>query len=169
MSLRQGDVPFPSDDKRWRIVNATMRRHGYQPEALIETLHAVQESFGYLDDEALRFVSNSLRVPLSQAYGVATFYHFFSLKPQGKHNCTVCMGTACYIKGGQAIIDTISKAFDVEPGKTTADNELSLLIARCVGACGLAPVVLIDNEIVPQAQTETLPGRIAEVIGRAQL
>lgn len=169
MSLRQGDVPFPSDDKRWRLVNATMRRHGFQPEALIETLHTVQESFGYLDDEALHFVSNSLRVPLSQAYGVATFYHFFSLKPQGKHNCTVCMGTACYIKGGQAIIEAISKAFDVEPGKTTADHQLSLLIARCVGACGLAPVVLIDNEIAPQASIEELPERIAEVIGRAEL
>ncbi len=169
MSLRQGDVPFPSDDKRWRLVNATMRRHGFQPEALIETLHTVQESFGYLDDEALHFVSSSLRVPLSQAYGVATFYHFFSLKPQGKHNCTVCMGTACYIKGGQAIIDTISKAFNVEPGKTTADNQLSLLVARCVGACGLAPVVLIDNEIAPQASIEELPERIAEVISRAEL
>ncbi len=169
MSLRQGDVPFPSDDKRWRLVNATMRRHGFQPEALIETLHTVQESFGYLDDEALRFVSNSLRVPLSQAYGVATFYHFFSLKPQGKHSCTVCMGTACYIKGGQAIVDAVGKAFNVEPGKTTADRQLSLLIARCVGACGLAPVVLIDNEIAPQASIEELPQRIAEVISRAEL
>jgi len=169
MSLRQGDVPFPSDDKRWRLVNATMRRHGFQPEALIETLHTVQESFGYLDDEALRFVSNSLRVPLSQAYGVATFYHFFSLKPQGKHSCTVCMGTACYIKGGQAIVDAVGKAFNVEPGKTTADRQLSLLIARCVGACGLAPVVLIDNEIAPQVSIEELPQRIAEVISRAEL
>jgi bidirectional [NiFe] hydrogenase diaphorase subunit len=169
MSVRQGDVAFPSDDKRWRVVNATMRRHGYQPEALIETLHTVQESFGYLDDIALHFVSRSLRVPLSQAYGVATFYHFFSLKPQGKHNCTVCMGTACYIKGGQAIIDSVSKAYDVEPGMTTADNELSLLIARCVGACGLAPVVLIDNEIAVNASAEELPNRIAEVIRHAEL
>lgn len=169
MSVRQGDVPFPSDDKRWRVVNTTMRRHGYQPEALIETLHTVQESFGYLDDVALHFVSRSLRVPLSQAYGVATFYHFFSLKPQGKHNCTVCMGTACYIKGGQDIIDSVSKAYDVEPGMTTADNELSLLIARCVGACGLAPVVLIDNEIAVNATAEELPDRIAEVIRHAEL
>lgn len=169
MSVRQGEVPFPSDDKRWRVVNATMRRHGYQPNALIETLHTVQESFGYQDDVALHFVSRSLRVPLSQAYGVATFYHFFSLKPQGRHSCTVCMGTACYIKGGQGIIDSVSEAFAVEPGKTTADNQLSLLVARCVGACGLAPVVLIDNEIEAGATAEGLPERIAEVISHAEL
>lgn len=169
MSLRQGDVPFPSDDKRWRVVNATMRRHGYQPDALIETLHAVQESFGYLDDDALHFVSRSLRVPLSQAYGVATFYHFFNLKPQGEHSCTVCMGTACYIKGGQAMINAVAEAFDVEAGKTTADNKLSLLMARCVGACGLAPVVLVDEEIVPNTTPDELPERIREVMNRAEL
>src|ERR1700683_121986 len=92
-------ISLPSDDKRWKIVNGTMRRHGYSRNALIETLHAVQKSFGYLDHESLRFVAHSLRVPLSKAFGVATFYHFFSLKPAGEHSCVVCLGTACYIKG----------------------------------------------------------------------
>src|ERR1039458_826755 len=90
--------PLPSEDKRWKIVNGTMRRHGFARNALIETLHTAQSSFGYLDDEAIRFVARSLHVPLSQAYGVVTFYHHFSLKPAGKHTCTVCLGTACYIK-----------------------------------------------------------------------
>lgn len=90
--------PLPSNDKRWRIVNGTMRRRGFARDALIETLHTVQEYFGYLDKPSLKFVAESLRVPLSQAYGVATFYHFFTLKPPGKHTCLVCLGTACYIK-----------------------------------------------------------------------
>src|ERR1039457_3619338 len=87
--------PLPSNDKRWKIVNGTMRRHGFARNALIETLHTVQTSFGYLDDESIRFVAKSLRVPLSQAYGVVTFYHYFSLKPPGEHTATVCTGTAC--------------------------------------------------------------------------
>jgi bidirectional [NiFe] hydrogenase diaphorase subunit len=92
------DLEFPappSDDRRWRLVDATMRRHGRQSHALIESLHTVQESFGYLDLEALRYVAASLRVPLSRVYGVATFYHLFNLKPQGQHTCVVCLGTAC--------------------------------------------------------------------------
>lgn len=100
-------IEMPSDDKRWRIVDGTARRNGLNRHALIETLHTVQEAFGFIDDDALRFVAKRLRVPLSSAYGVATFYHFFTLKPQGKHTCVVCRGTACYIKGAPKLIDTI--------------------------------------------------------------
>lgn len=150
MQVREETLAPPSDDKRWRLVNATMRRHGYSPDALIETLHTVQESFGFLDDVALRYVSANLHVPLSQAYGVATFYHFFSMKPPGKHSCVVCMGTACYIKGGLNILETLSEAFNVEPGKTTEDGNFSLLTARCLGSCGLAPAAVVDGEIAPR-------------------
>lgn len=138
----------PSDDKRWRIVTGTMRRYGFSSDALIETLHTVQESFGYLDDEALQFVADNLHVPPSRVYGVATFYNFFHLKPQGDHACVVCMGTACYIKGTPAILDRIGERFDLHPGETTPDNKLSLGIARCLGACGLAPAATIDEEVV---------------------
>ena len=85
----------PSDDKRWRIVQAAMRRNGFKRSGLIESLHSVQESFGYLDEDSLRYVALSLRAPLSQVYGVSTFYHLFSLKPAGKQSCVVCTGTAC--------------------------------------------------------------------------
>ena len=111
--------PLPSDDKRWKIVNGTMRRHGYARNALIETLHTVQSSFGCLDDNAIRFVARSLHVPLSQAYGVATFYHHFSLKPAGKHTCTVCIGTACYIKGADKLVAAAEKEPGIKPGGTT--------------------------------------------------
>ena len=140
--------PLPSDDKRWKIVNGTMRKNGFARHALIETLHTVQSSFGFLDDDAIRFVARSLRVPLSQAYGVATFYHHFSLKPAGKHTCTVCLGTACYIKGADKLLAEAQKHLHIKPGETTPDNNISLMTARCVGACGRAPVVLEDNELV---------------------
>ncbi|WP_420645027.1 bidirectional hydrogenase complex protein HoxE [Candidatus Leptofilum sp.] len=150
----------PSDDKRWRFVQATMRRNGFRRSALIETLHSVQESFGFLDEVSLQYVASSLRVPLSQVYGVSTFYHLFSLKPAGKHSCVVCTGTACYIKGGPKLLAQIEESYDIKPGETTSDEELSLLTARCVGACGLAPVAVFDGEVLgnltPTRTLETL-------------
>ena len=139
--------PLPSEDKRWKIVNGTMRRHGYSRNALIETLHTVQSSFGFLDDDAIKFVAKSLRVPLSQAFGVVTFYHYFSLKPPGKHTCTICTGTACYIKGADKLVAAAEGLLSIKVGQTTADGNVSLSTARCVGACGRAPVVLMDGEL----------------------
>jgi bidirectional [NiFe] hydrogenase diaphorase subunit len=139
--------PLPSDDKRWKIVNGTMRKNGFARHALIETLHTVQSSFGYLDDEAIRFVALSLRVPLSQAYGVVTFYHYFSLKPPGKHTMTICTGTACYIKGTDKLVAAAEQRLGIPQGQTTKDGKISLMTARCVGACGRAPVVLEDGEL----------------------
>ena len=139
--------PLPSEDKRWKIVNGTMRKNGFARHALIEALHTVQSSFGYLDDDAIRFVALSLHVPLSQAYGVATFYHYFSLKPPGKHTMTVCTGTACYIKGTDKLLASAAKHLCVCEGETTPDGKVSLMTARCVGACGRAPVILVDGEL----------------------
>ncbi len=162
MSVNFMKAERPSDDKRWRLVDATMRRHGHEPNCLIETLHTVQESFGYLEEEALRYVAFSLRVPLSKVYGVATFYQFFSMKPQGAHTCVVCMGTACYIKGAQSLLDTVESRMAVKPGETTSDGQLSLLTARCVGSCGLAPAVVIDNEVLGNVSE----ARLSETLGR---
>ena len=127
---------LPNEDKRWRIVNGTMRRHDYARDALIETLHTVQESFGYLDKPALRFVADSLHVPLSQAYGVATFYHYFTLKPPGAHTCMICMGTACYIKGAGALLSDAEGAVGVSAGNTspTGKYRFSRLVASVPAA-----------------------------------
>ncbi|RJP29974.1 MAG: bidirectional hydrogenase complex protein HoxE [Candidatus Omnitrophota bacterium] len=138
----------PSEDRRWKIIGATMRRHGYQPHALIETLHTVQESFGFVGEDAFHYVADSLRIPLSHVYGVATFYHFFNLKPQGEHTCVVCTGTACYIKGASLILQAIEDEYGIKPGETSDDGKLSVLTARCIGACGIAPAVVFDGEIV---------------------
>lgn len=148
--------PLPSDDKRWRIVNGTMRKHGFARDALIETLHTVQESFGYLDKPALRFVADSLRVPLSQAYGVATFYHFFTMKPPGVHTCLICMGTACYIKGAGTLLNQAEEALGLKAGETTADGNASLITARCIGSCSLAPAVVLDGETTGNVEPASL-------------
>jgi bidirectional [NiFe] hydrogenase diaphorase subunit len=151
---------MPSDDKRWKIVDATARRYGREPHALIETLHTVQESFGYLDETALRFVAATLRVPLSRVYGAATFYHFFTLKPQGKHTCVVCTGTACYIKGAPALLGAIERQYGIKPGQTTPDGELSVVTARCLGSCGLAPAAVMDGTVLGKIGPADMLARI---------
>ena len=143
----------PSQDKRWKLVDATIRRQGAQPRGLIEALHTVQEAFGYLDVQALRYVAMSLRVPLSRAFGVATFYHFFTLKPAGEHTCVICMGTACYIKGAPQLLDAVRKDLGIATGETTPDKKVSLLTARCLGSCGLAPAVVYDQEVAGKVST----------------
>jgi bidirectional [NiFe] hydrogenase diaphorase subunit len=152
----------PSDDKRWKIVQATMRRNGYARNALIEALHSVQESFGYLDEPSLRYVASSLRVPLSAVFGVATFYHLFTLKPQGEHTCVVCTGTACYIKGSPQLIEHVGQRCGIKDGQTTEDGKVSLLTARCIGACSMAPAVVCDGQMLgtmtPDKLDEQLEG-----------
>jgi bidirectional [NiFe] hydrogenase diaphorase subunit len=160
MNTFLGPPQIPSDDKRWKIVDATARRHGREPHALIETLHTVQECFGYLDETALRFVAATLRVPLSRVYGAATFYHFFSLKPQGKHTCVVCTGTACYIKGAPALLSAIEHRHGIKPGQTTPDGELSLVTARCLGSCGLAPAAVMDGAVLGKTGPTEMLARI---------
>jgi bidirectional [NiFe] hydrogenase diaphorase subunit len=156
----QSTIAPPSDDKRWRIVEATMRRNGFKRDALIETLHTVQESFGFLDEESLRFVSASLHAPLSHVYGVSTFYHFFRLKPAGKHTCVICTGTACYIKGAPGLLTTIKEKFGINSEETTADGQISVLSARCLGSCGLAPAAVFDGEVEGRLTGERMVERL---------
>ena len=151
---------LPSNDKRWKLINATMRRNGYAEHALIEALHGVQDAFGYLDEDAMTFVADSLDLPLSKVYGVATFYHLFMLKPQGRHTCVVCTGTACYIKGAGSLIEGVQQRFGITPGETTTDKALSVMSARCVGACGLAPAVVLDGNVAGKLNAEQLVSRI---------
>ena len=159
--------PLPSQDKRWKIVDAKMRRLGYKADALIETLHAVQESFGYLDEEALHFLTRSLHVPPSKVYGVATFYNFFSLKPQGAHTCVVCLGTACYVKGADKVLGAIEKYSGIKSGETTSDKQLSLLTARCIGACAIGPAVIYDGVIAGHQTPEHAVGTLKGVLASA--
>jgi len=153
----------PSDDKRWKIVAASMRKLGNQRHALIEALHSLQQAFGYLDRPGMVYVAASLKIPLSKVFGVSTFYNHFTLKPKGKHACVVCTGTACYIKGAPELLKSLSAQQGIVPGETTADNGLSVLTARCFGTCGLAPVVVVDNDMLGRLTAGLLQHKLREV------
>ena len=146
--MTQTAQALSADEKRWRMVNATMRKNGYAPDALIEALHTAQNAYGYLEDATLRSVARELHLPQSLVYGVATFYHAFTLKPEGRHHCILCLGTACYIKGSQSILQAVTRTYHIAPGETTEDGELSLLTARCLGSCSLAPAAVMDDDVV---------------------
>lgn len=149
-------------DSRWRVIESTMRRHGYKPSGLIEILHTLQEVYGYLKKDYLKEIAVSLRVPLSNVYGVASFYHYFSLKPRGEHQCVICLGTACYIKGSQAILSELENFLRIKTGQTTPDKKVSLLSARCLGSCGIAPAGVFDGEVVANLDAEKAKKKIKE-------
>ncbi|MEA5509979.1 bidirectional hydrogenase complex protein HoxE [Crocosphaera sp. UHCC 0190] len=141
-------------DKRFKVIDITMKRNHYRQDALIEILHKTQEAFGYLEPDILEYVAHALKLPLSRVYGVATFYHLFSLKPSGEHTCIVCLGTACYVKGSDRILATLQQELGIQSGETTSDNQISLLSARCLGACGIAPAVVFDGEVTGKQTPE---------------
>ncbi len=118
-----------------------------QAGALVRVLEETQGILGYLPVPILKTISRDLRVPLSEVYGVATFYNFFTLAPRGQHIIQVCMGTACYVRGGERILATLQKELGIEPGGTTSDNKFTLEVVRCLGCCGLSPVVAIGEKV----------------------
>jgi len=144
----------PSGDKRFKILETHMKRFQYKQDALIEVLHKAQELFGYLDDGLLIFLAQRLKLPPSRVYGVATFYHFFNLKPKGQHACVVCMGTACYVKGADKVLAALERHCGIKAGETTPDGKVSVLTARCIGACGLAPAVVYDGAVTARQTPE---------------
>ena len=136
--------------------------------ALIPVLHEVQDTYGYLPKEVLEFVSEQLNLPMTEIYGVATFYSFFSLEPKGEHVIRVCMGTACYIKGAQSIIDQISLELNVKVQGTTVDNKFTLDATRCLGACGLAPVITIGERVYGRLTKNDIPKILKEDMAHAE-
>ena len=116
------------------------------PQELINVLHKCQEHFGYLPAEVQEVVSNELVVPVAKIYGVVTFYSFFTMTPKGKHPVSICMGTACYVRGAEKVLDEFKKELGLQVGQTSPDGKFSLSSLRCVGACGLAPVVMVGDK-----------------------
>lgn len=160
MTSRPNNNTLLADDPRLKMVERTMKRFQYQPDALIEVLHTAQESFGYLSNELLQHLARQLKLPESQVFGVATFYHSFTLRPKGEHSCIVCTGTACYVKGANEIVAALEGEFAIQAGQTTPDGKLSLGTARCLGNCTLAPLVTLDDRVLGP---ETAPGTLAKV------
>ncbi|MGL4345784.1 MAG: NAD(P)H-dependent oxidoreductase subunit E [Cellulosilyticaceae bacterium] len=130
-------------DELEKFINELPEKKG----ALISVLHRAQSIFGYLPKEVQKFVGDKLNIPVSQVYGVVSFYSFFTMVPKGKHPISVCMGTACYVRGADKVLEAFKKELGINVGETTADGQYSLDALRCVGACGLAPVVLIGDKV----------------------
>jgi bidirectional [NiFe] hydrogenase diaphorase subunit len=160
----QSSAKHPSGDERYNAIDRTMKRFKYEKDALLEVLHAAQETFGYLSEDLLIYISTNLRVPLSQVYGVATFYHLFTFEPLGKHNCIICTGTACHVKGSASITEELSQYYEVPIGKTTEDGLLSITTARCLGSCGLAPVTVLDGAVHGKATSKDVIQLVDQVL-----
>lgn len=154
----------PSGDNRFQMIDRTLKRFRYEQDALIEVLHTAQEVFGYLDHDLLVYVARQLKLAPSWVYGVATFYHFFSLEPKGEHTCNVCMGTACYVKGAGEIVSLIEKEFGIKTGETTPDGKFTLTEARCLGSCGLAPVLILDGEVIGRETPQQILERVKTAV-----
>jgi len=157
------------DDKRLTILEKVMKEHQYQRSALLEILHRAQELYGYLDKGLLTRISESLNLPPSHVYGVATFYNFFKLKKPGEHVVTACMGTACYVRRVEEIISAIEREFNLKRGGSTADERLSLFITRCIGACAMAPNIIVDEGVVGKATKEAVLERIRLLFGEIKV
>ncbi len=132
-----------------------------KPGCLIQVLHAAQGIYGYLPLELQRYIAGKLALPLSEVSGVVTFYSFFSVKPRGKHTIRVCLGTACYVRGGKRLVDHLLKSLNIEIGGTTDDGRFTFEIARCIGACGLAPAIMIDDTVFKKMSADKLDKLLA--------
>jgi len=144
----------PSGDNRYKMLDAAMKKHQFKASALLEVLHTAQEIFGYLQNGLLLYIARGLKQPPSRVYGVATFYHCFTFSPKGAHTCVVCLGAACYVKGAGSVESALEKALGITPGRTRADGKATLQTARCFGACGLAPAVIFDGQVVGNMTAE---------------
>ena len=152
------------DDKRLAALEKTIKEHQYQKGTLLEILHMSQELYGYLDKDLLLHISKALNLPPSHVYGVTTFYNFFRLKKPGEHVVTACMGTACYVRGAEEIISAFERKFNLKRGGSTADGRLSLFVTRCIGACAMAPNVIVDEEVIGKATKEIVFERVKRLL-----
>ena len=166
-ATKEGGDVHPSGDERFSAIDRSMKQFNYEKDSLLEVLNVAQENFGYLSRDLLIYISNQLNVSMSQVYGVATFYHMFTFEPQGEHNCIICKGTACHVKGADLVIQALSEEFEVNAGETTEDGMFSLSIARCLGSCGLAPVIVLDGQVYGKETPEGVRMRAIEAVAQS--
>lgn len=142
---------------KFEELSAYIERQDVSQGVLMQTLHKAQELFGYLPIEVQKFVSEKTKIPMAEVYGVATFYTQFSLEPKGKHTVGVCMGTACYVKSAQLVLDELVKTLKISVGETTEDGLFTLEATRCLGCCGLAPVIMIGDSVYGKVDPKKIP------------
>ena len=150
------------DQEKYAQLQAVIDAKKGEKGALMPVMQEAQGIFGYLPQEVQQYIADQMGVTLSEVYGVATFYAQFVLEPQGEHVIGVCLGTACYVKGSQAVLDRLCEELKVSVGKTTADGKFTLNATRCLGACGLAPVMMIGDEVYGRLTPDQVPGILAK-------
>ncbi|TYO94588.1 NADH-quinone oxidoreductase subunit NuoE [Desulfallas thermosapovorans] len=152
----------PNEEELYPLVDQVIEKYRGNPKELITVLHRIQKLFDYLPRQALEKVSDGLGMSLNEIHGVASFYSFFSMVPKGRHSIKVCLGTACYVKGGQKIVEHLEKKLAVHVGGTTQDRRFSLDEVRCIGACGLAPAVLVNDDVYAKVE----PDKVEEILSK---
>ena len=160
---KQGTLKLPEDHvQKLEKVAEVIAKYEAKPSNLIMILHATQGIYGYLPYEVQKFIADKMDLPVSEVSGVVTFYSFFSTKPKGKHTILVCMGTACYVRGGKKLVEGIQKCLSVNVAETTEDGKFTLSVARCIGACGLAPAMMIDDTVYKSVN----PNRLDSILSK---
>ena len=170
--MERVETEVPSRDKVgagyagriFRQIQRVVHDTGGHSGALIRVLQQAQGLIGYLPSPVLKTISRDLRVPLSEVYGIVSFYHFFTMVPKGRHVIQVCMGTSCYVKGGEKLLDTLKRDFGLDPEGITPDGRFSLETVRCLGCCGLSPVMAIGDDI----HRKVRPGEVKEILASYQ-
>lgn len=151
-------APFKGTPEQEAKLKEFIEQQKSDPGAVMTVLQEAQEIYGYLPMEVQKIIAEGLNVPLEEVFGVSTFYSQFALTPKGEYNISVCLGTACYVKGAGQIVDKISEILNVEPEECSEDGKYSLTACRCIGACGLAPVMTINDEVYGKLEVDDIPG-----------
>lgn len=162
MGLKQSIIAFAGTVEQEQELLKMIDEHRDDPGALMPVLQHAQEIYGYLPIEVQSIVARELKVPLEKVYGVVTFYSQFSLNPKGKYKISVCLGTACYVKGAGAIYEKLAEKLGVEGGNCTPDGKFSLEACRCIGACGLAPVLTVNDDVYGRLTADDVDGILAK-------
>ncbi|HEY3418515.1 MAG TPA: NADH-quinone oxidoreductase subunit NuoE [Armatimonadota bacterium] len=155
-SVKQCQCGEETEEQRRARVAEIIDQYKGEQGNLIQILHQVQGIYGYLPLEIQQMIAERLDVPLSEVYGVSTFYSFFSTQPRGEYTIRVCLGTACYVRGSAKILKRLTEVLGVEVGGTTKDRKFSLEVMRCMGACGLAPAIMVNDQVVPHVNPDKL-------------
>lgn len=151
-----------SEEKRRGLLLTVIEDYDRDRSNLIQVLHMAQAIYGHLPDDVLQFISDEMGLHFSEVSGVVSFYSYFTTKPRGRHTVQVCLGTACYVRGGKKVLDNLREILAVDVGQTTADNAFSLEVKRCIGACGLAPAVAVDGTVYRRVA----PSKLKGILGR---
>lgn len=162
MQKRISDIPFQGTKEQEEQLLSIIEKHKGDPGAIMPILQEAQDVYGYLPIEVQTIIAEKLEVPLEEIFGVATFYSQFSLTPKGKYNISVCLGTACYVKGAAALVDKITEKLGIRPEECTKDGRFSLTACRCIGACGLAPVLTINDDVYGRLTPDEIDGILAK-------